>query len=745
MFIKNIIASILVAMISAYSPAIAASDGDSMLVLDGSGSMWGQIDGKAKITIAKDVLGELLADLPAERRLGLMAYGHNRKGDCADIEKLAPIGTDREAIAAAVKGISPKGKTPMADSIKLAAEELQYTERKATVILISDGIETCEPDPCGVAAALEAAGADFTAHVIGFGVTEENDQAQLRCLAENTGGKFVSASNADELGQALETTVVEEPEIEFTENLFLRATELEGGVLIEDGLTWRVTPSAGGEPVIAEENAGTVYRKVDPGAYDIVVERPSDGLKGEAKGVVIHNNAQKTVTIALTFPVEASVRVEPASGIAGSTVKVYWEGPNRQGDYVGMTGVDSDQHYENGYRYTFAGNPVEMRLPVEPGTYDVRYMLGRPIRILAKTTVEVTAAEATLLAQETAIAGEEISVEFTGPEPASGDYITVTEPDASDKSYKSYHYTKSGSPATLSMPLEPGEYELRFVQRGEKVLARRPITVTEALATLTAPQTAKIGETVSVAFTAPPDPGGDYITVTTPDASAKTYTSYVYATQGSPGEIRMPLEPGTYELRYVQNGKVVIQRQEIIVEDVPSSVSTKPSALAGETISIAFEGPPIASGDFLAVAAKGSPAKTYDNYAYLKNGSPVMMRMPTEAGDYEIRLIFDRSTIMAKQAITIEPATIAFVSAPTSAVADTMIAVTFEGAPAPGRNDFIAIAKPGARDKQYETYTYPTSNEVNLRTPKDPGDYEIRYVQANKKVIARRSIKITSP
>ncbi|WP_417275716.1 vWA domain-containing protein [Celeribacter halophilus] len=116
----------------------------AILVLDGSGSMWGQIDGKAKITIAQEVVGELLDSLPETQALGLTVYGHRRKGDCSDIETLvAPAAGTHDAIIAAVNGIKPKGKTPMTDAVRQAAEALRYTEEKATVILVSDGIETC--------------------------------------------------------------------------------------------------------------------------------------------------------------------------------------------------------------------------------------------------------------------------------------------------------------------------------------------------------------------------------------------------------------------------------------------------------------------------------------------------------------------------------------------------------------------------------------------------------------------------
>src|SRR5699024_9000896 len=121
---------------------------DTILVFDASGSMWGQIDGINKIVTAREVVAELMDDLPANRRMGLMAYGHNRKGDCEDIEMLVPVGTDRDAIRQAVNDINPKGMTPMTDAVIKAAEMLKYTEHEATVILVSDGEETCHANPC---------------------------------------------------------------------------------------------------------------------------------------------------------------------------------------------------------------------------------------------------------------------------------------------------------------------------------------------------------------------------------------------------------------------------------------------------------------------------------------------------------------------------------------------------------------------------------------------------------------------
>ncbi|MDT0683068.1 VWA domain-containing protein [Roseicyclus sp. F158] len=182
--------------------------GDMMVVFDMSGSMWGQVEGVAKVEIARDAFGGLLDDWrAADMRTGLIAYGHRRKGDCGDIELLAQ--PDEQAdIDALVAGLQPRGKTPLSDAVRQAAEVLKFTEEAATVVLLSDGVETCSADPCALGAELESLGLDFTAHVIGFDIAEA-DRPQLQCLANATGGQYFDAEDAGELAQAMRNVALE--------------------------------------------------------------------------------------------------------------------------------------------------------------------------------------------------------------------------------------------------------------------------------------------------------------------------------------------------------------------------------------------------------------------------------------------------------------------------------------------------------------------------------------------------------
>lgn len=269
-----------VAALGLAAPSLAAER--AIIVLDGSGSMWAQIDGEARISIARETLSSVLADLPGDLELGLMSYGHREKGNCGDIEMLVePAAGTGAAIAAAANKINPKGMTPLSDAVRLAAEDLRFTEQKATVILITDGLETCEVDPCALGSELENQGIDFTTHVLGFGLSDEEGRA-VACLAENTGGQYLSAQDGDDLVDALTATVAEvaqaapapvpepEPAI-LDENFTIAATLAEGGELLNretgKGLAWELR-QAGNR---VEFGYGVPDKQIAPGDYELFV------------------------------------------------------------------------------------------------------------------------------------------------------------------------------------------------------------------------------------------------------------------------------------------------------------------------------------------------------------------------------------------------------------------------------------------------------------------------------------------
>lgn len=183
------------------------SSGNIVFILDASGSMWGQVEGKAKIAIAKEVLIGLIKDLPDDAVVGLVAYGHRSKGDCRDVEELVPLSTvDKEKLIKTIQGLSPKGKTPITLSVRRTAEKIRHLEDETTIILVSDGKETCEGDPCALVKELKSSGLRFVMHVIGFDVIEE-DRIQLECMAEAGGGDYFTAKTAGDFKVAARAVV----------------------------------------------------------------------------------------------------------------------------------------------------------------------------------------------------------------------------------------------------------------------------------------------------------------------------------------------------------------------------------------------------------------------------------------------------------------------------------------------------------------------------------------------------------
>jgi Ca-activated chloride channel family protein len=258
----------------------AFAEGRSIIVLDGSGSMWGQIDGRAKLEIAREALGTVLSGIDPASEIGLMAYGHRERGSCADIELVVPPASGTgQAISDAANGMKFLGRTPLTEAVRRAAAELRSTEEAATVILITDGIETCEADPCALGADLEASGVDFTAHVVGFGLTEEEGRA-VACLAENTGGTFIQAADASALVQALQTTVAAPepppPPQALAENVDPVALLAAGGPELDEPLAQDVifsfTPlGADGQPAGDESTIyGRSLGSLPPGSYRMV-------------------------------------------------------------------------------------------------------------------------------------------------------------------------------------------------------------------------------------------------------------------------------------------------------------------------------------------------------------------------------------------------------------------------------------------------------------------------------------------
>lgn len=208
------------------STAVATSScaTDAMLVFDGSASMdeiGFDIQDKTRIVDAREALRREMPNITPYRRVGLIIYGPGNLGPCSNIDlRFAPAADAAANIIDAVETVKPNGLTPLSASVQKAAEALNYQTRPGIVVLVTDGNETCGGRPCQLGDELAATARDLTVHVIGFKVVADfftwdspeqktyvEGQTVAKCLADRTGGKFVSTETADELAAALQETL----------------------------------------------------------------------------------------------------------------------------------------------------------------------------------------------------------------------------------------------------------------------------------------------------------------------------------------------------------------------------------------------------------------------------------------------------------------------------------------------------------------------------------------------------------
>lgn len=187
---------------------------DAMLVFDASGSMAGTDMNSVSPHIEKvrRALAHVLPSVAPVRDLGLIVYGPGSHADrCENIDlKLRPAPNSADEIMAEVDSVTPAGQTPLAASVSEAADVLSFRDKPAEIVVLTDGEETCRGDPCALARTLKTQGKQLTIHVVGFrprGTPALDAPLTSRCMADETGGQYISTETEQELEQALAKTL----------------------------------------------------------------------------------------------------------------------------------------------------------------------------------------------------------------------------------------------------------------------------------------------------------------------------------------------------------------------------------------------------------------------------------------------------------------------------------------------------------------------------------------------------------
>ena len=262
------IAGVLFALL-AVPQAVAEDAPSTAVIIDASGSMLApDAGGQTRMDAAKQATEGLLNDLPKEQRLSLLTYGtqtgsgdEEKAAGCQDVTTLVPMGGNRAEMVSKVKGLNPRGYTPIGKSLQQAEKELPGQGARQ-IVLVSDGIDTCAPPPvCEVAKQIRERGVDIVINVIGLNV-DDQARSELQCVAKEGGGSYADAKDAASL----------------KEQLVLKSTRNLQGYQSGGGQA-HGTPTVADAPVL--EAGGMKDGKPDPKHYQDVIPAAKSDSKQE--------------------------------------------------------------------------------------------------------------------------------------------------------------------------------------------------------------------------------------------------------------------------------------------------------------------------------------------------------------------------------------------------------------------------------------------------------------------------------
>lgn len=180
-----------------------------LFIFDGSQSMMAFWESDRKITVARQVLIDIIDSLEHldNVQMALRVYGHQSPvppQDCSDTRLEVPFGKNNAAkIRQELRFVNPKGTTPIAGSLRAGAKDFPEDcyDCRNIIILITDGIEACDGDPCEVSLELQKQGIVLRPFVIGIGI-DEGFQKTFECI-----GHYYNAADEERFSEVMEVVI----------------------------------------------------------------------------------------------------------------------------------------------------------------------------------------------------------------------------------------------------------------------------------------------------------------------------------------------------------------------------------------------------------------------------------------------------------------------------------------------------------------------------------------------------------
>lgn len=258
-------------------------------------------------------------------------------------------------------------------------------------------------------------------------------------------------------------------------------------------------------------------------------------------------------------------------------------------------------------------------------------------------------------------AGDYTLVEFVGPN-APDDWVGIVRKGASANEYPSgsMAQTREGSPAKLTAPSEPGDYEVRYFQRERGVVVAKPIEVTASTATLEVPETVVGAGMVDIAFKGPAGALNYILVVPAGAADGETNGLARAQTTASPISLRAPLTAGEFEVRYVLGaGKPrIIERKTFKIAAAAEAVLSPATVKAKAMIDVDIKSGPMGRGDYIYISQPGQPDSDYaGGYTSVSTSGKTSIRAPETPGGWELRYVVNANgnyVVIGRAPLTVE-------------------------------------------------------------------------------------------
>lgn len=524
----------------------------------------------AKIDLTREALRQALTPLGPQSRVGLMSFGQR----CSDVEVIAPpdAGSPGDRIMPPVDKLNPRGKGPLALAIREAAKQVP-PGMPASIILLHDGPDNCQQDPCAAAAEAAKANPKLVIDVISIGL-EKPDLQRMACVPRATKGQLYDVRDAAGLNAAVLEAVRRAnpdpagsvaalepgpaaPAPSEAPGLRLTAALAGVGPALKIPVWWRVTKAEAPHDLVAKRSSPSLNLNVPPGSYEV------EATLGLAK-------ARKVVEVEASGPTSAQLGL--AAGVLKISALADKEGDLPADPVVTVSAIaDGASSGKPAETPVWIGREPATEIVMPAGQYKVRVQDGLASR---ETQVEVTPGNTVEAPVILGTGRLELSAAgYGGAEPITDVVYTVSEDDP-DSPQGRRDVVRSADPAPVFV-LPAGTYYLSARSGAAEVRDRIAVGSGATVKHLLTFNAVKLAVTVEVdrsgtelpvtvrVFAA--NPGGAEIARSTAEAPAFFL---------SPGRYRVEAQLGTENVKAATDVDLVAGRDAKATFRLPSAMLT---------------------------------------------------------------------------------------------------------------------------------------------------------------------------